>query len=575
MKINPENTMNGDLMDNHYNLGHFFMDFMTKFPEDCVWQIDAGTGKTESKLSVKSRSIRLARCLRNAGLRPGDVAVVCGRNHLDVHIPFYAAFMNGLPLAGIDPINRYDEIKFHFKTTKPRIVFCEVENFGDIERVVKDLELDTKLVTFGDGDHSLAKFLEMYDDHEPEHTFKVASFDTDKVFAWLISTSGTSGLPKVAAFKHPDVIKGIRIYELLKGKEIQPALNLSSVQWISSYLASLAMITANHTKVQSSSPITIEHAIDIINKYRPVVSTGSPLLFSGIARHPKFCDLTSFNCIVLTGSTLKPQILQLLESRMHPKAEVWNLYAQTECVGPIFLPCPHGPAGNVGKELPVVKVQLVDTATGEVITKPNQTGELWSKGPRFAEYYNNPEATDEAFTADGWYKTGDLLYRDENGYYFYVDRMSSAFKVRRYFVMPMEVENVILSHPDVIEACVVGVPHPEDGKRAVAVVQRRVDAAVTEQQIKDLVASKLSDSKHLHGGVIFVDSFPRTVTGKLKRTKILDMVLNEQNMRDMEIPSVGNTKKLISTFQQLHSYENNSKSDVPRVPYGHRRLRYY
>ncbi|XP_063541388.1 luciferin 4-monooxygenase-like [Cydia strobilella] len=338
---------------------------------------------------------------------------------------------------------------------------------------------------------------------------------------------------------------------MLKGKEIEPALNLSSVQWLSSYLASLAMITNNHMKVHSSSPITMEHAIDIINKYRPVMSTGSPYLFSGIVRHPKSCDLTSFNYIILTGTSVNPEIQQLLKLRMKPKAVVWNLYGQTECVGAILVPCPHGPAENVGKEMPQVKVQLVDPATGEVITKPNQTGELWSKGPRFSEYYNNPEATAEAFTADGWYKTGDLLYRDEEGYYFYLDRISSTFKVRGYFIMPMEVENVIQTHPDVVEACVVGVPNAEDGNRVVvAVVQRRVGADVTEQQIKDLVASKLSDSKHLHGGVIFVDNFPRTVTGKLKRYKILDMVLNGQNIPDLEIPSVGNTKKLISTFQQ-------------------------
>ncbi|XP_063389114.1 uncharacterized protein LOC134674889 [Cydia fagiglandana] len=490
METNRGNTMNGFLKDNHYNLGHFFMDYMSKFPEDCIWQIDAGTGATESKLSVKSRSIRLARCLRVAGLRPGDVAVVCGRNHLDLHIPFYAAFMNGLPLAVIDPIYRYEEIKHHFKTTKPRIVFCEVENFGDITRVVKDLGLDTKIVTFGDGDHSLTKFLEKYDDHEPEHTFKVASFDTEKVFAWLISTSGTSGLPKVAAIKHPTIIlEVIPLYEKIKEKEIQPAMISSSVQWISSYLVSLSMITTNHIKVASSSPITVEHAIDIINKYKPVISIGGPHLFSGIVRHPKSCDLTCFNRIVLTGSSTDPQILQLLKSRLYPKAEVWNVYGQTECAGPILDACPHGPAGNVGKELPQVKVQLVDTATGEVVTKPNKTGELWSKGPRFAGYYNNPESTAEAFTPDGWYKTGDLLYRDEDGYYYYVDRISNSFKVRGYIVMPMEVENVIQTHPDVVEACVVGVPHADDGKRAVAVVQRRVGAAVTEQQIKDLVAS--------------------------------------------------------------------------------------
>ncbi|XP_063389113.1 luciferin 4-monooxygenase-like [Cydia fagiglandana] len=534
------NAVNGDGRDGGYHLGHFFMDYMNKFPEDCVWQIDAATGESETKSSVKSRSIRLAISLRNAGLRPGDVAVVSGRNHLDVHIPFYAAYMNGLPLAGIDPVYKYDEIKFHFETTKPKIVFCEVDNFDDMKRAVTDLELDTKLVTFGDGEHSLAKFLKMYDDHTPEHAFKVATFDTNKVFAWLVSTSGTTGLPKVAAFHHPTIIKILQLYVLLKEKEVQPALNLSSVQWISSYMASLAMITANHIKVQSSAPHTIEHAIDIINKYRPAKSTGSPLLFTGIARHPKPCDMTCFKTIVLTGSSINTETLQLLRSKMRPKAEIWNLFAQTECVGPIFLPCPNGPAGNVGKEIDLVQVQLVDTKTGEVITESNKIGELWSKGPRFAEYYNNPEATARAITPDGWYKTGDLLYRDEDGYYFYVDRMSSAFKIRRYFVMPMEVETVIKTHPDVVEACVVGLPHADDGKRAVAVVQRRVGAAVTEQQIKDLVATNLSVNKHLHGGVIFVDSFPRTVSGKIIRPKVCDMVIRVQSEFICDAPRASN-----------------------------------
>ncbi|KAI8442077.1 hypothetical protein MSG28_005714 [Choristoneura fumiferana] len=173
-----------------------------------------------------------------------------------------------------------EEIRFLFNTTKPKITFCEVENYADFNRAAKDLDLTMKIVTFGDGDHSFAKFMKKYDDCTPDNQFRV----------------------------------------------IKPALTLSSVQWISSYLASLSMITANHIKVQTSSPVTIDHAIDIINKYK-----------------------------------------------------------------------------------------LVDPKTGEVITKPNQIGELWTKGPRFVEYYNNPEATAKAFSADGWYKTGDLLYMDENG----------------------------------------------------------------------------------------------------------------------------------------------------------------
>ncbi|XP_073948108.1 luciferin 4-monooxygenase-like isoform X2 [Choristoneura fumiferana] len=451
--------------------------------------------------------------------------------------------MNGLPLAGVDPLYKYEEIKLLFDTTKPKMAFCEVENFDEYDRAAKDLGLNVKLVTFGGGENSFAKFMKNYDDRTPEEDFKVATFDTDKVYAWLISTSGTTGLPKVAAFKHKHIIKILRLYTLLKQKNIEPALNLSSVQWISSYLASLSMITANHIQVQTSSPVTIEHAIDIINKYRPVVSTGSPNLFAGLIKHPKHCDLTSFNTIVITGSSINESILNLIKSRLRKDAAVWNLFAQTECVGPIFLPAPNGPVGNVGTDLELVKTQLVDPKTGEVITEPNKIGELWSKGPRFVEYFNNPEANAKAFTADGWYKTGDLLYKDENGYHFFVERMSSAFKYRRYYVMPMEIEQLITTHPDVLDVCVLGIPHPEDGKQAVAVVMRAPGSTATEEEIKDLVADKLSIHKHLHGGVVFVNDLPRTISGKIARAKVRDMIMNMRKTGDEEYPTnAGNVK---------------------------------
>ncbi|XP_073948769.1 luciferin 4-monooxygenase-like [Choristoneura fumiferana] len=411
-----------------------------------------------------------------------------------------------------------------------------------------------KIVTFGDGDHSFAKFMKKYDDCTPDNQFRVATFDTNKIYAWLISTSGTTGLPKVAAFKHRDIIKVLHLYSLLKEKVIKPALTLSSVQWISSYLASLSMITANHIKVQTSSPVTIDHAIDIINKYKPVVSTGSPALFAGIIKHPKHCDLTCFNKVVMYGFATNEMTLNLVKSRMQKDAVVWNLFGQTECIGPIFLPAPNGPFGNIGTSVELIKTQLVDPKTGEVITKPNQIGELWTKGPRLVEYYNNPEATAKAFSADGWYKTGDLLYMDENGYHYFVERMSSAFRYKNYYVMPMEIELVIRDHPGVLDVCVLGVPHPDDGKRAIACVMRTPGSRVTEQEIKDLVAEKLSIYKHLHGGVLFVNDFPRTVTGKIATAKLEELILT-QKIEEHDFPNTGNVKKLINTFQQLSNHD--------------------
>ncbi|XP_063389104.1 luciferin 4-monooxygenase-like [Cydia fagiglandana] len=493
------------------------------------------------KSSVKSRSIQLARCLTNAGLKPGDVVAVSGVNHLNAHIPFYAGYLNGLPITGIDPFYVYEEVKVVLNITKPKLAFCEASKLADYERAARDLGLDTRIVTFGASDRSYADFVKTYDDHAPEtefSCFRVANFDTEKVYAWLISTSGTTGMPKVAAIKHSEVLKVVKLGALVKQKERVPVLNLSSTHWITTYMSTLCNIASAQHNVQTSSPHTVEHIIDIINKYKPAMLTSSPLLFVNILRHEKYCDLTCFSRIVISGFHMKPEIFKQLKARMRPDTIIWNLLAQTECVGSILMPAPHGPPGNCGQELPsVIPVQLRDPQTGEVITEPNRTGELCTKGPRFTEYYNNPEATAAAFTPDGWYKTGDLLYRDEEGFFFYVERMTSSFRYRNYFVTPLELELLIQEHPGVLDVCVVGVPHPEDGKQAVACVQTRPGFTLTEQEVKDIVA-ELELLIQEHPGVldVCVVGVPHPEDGKQAVACVQTrpgFTLTEQDVKDI------------------------------------------
>ncbi|XP_047999219.1 luciferin 4-monooxygenase-like [Leguminivora glycinivorella] len=545
MHLTQENTSKDD--GTGYHLGNLILEYFNT-NEDHVWQVDAGTGEVEMKSSIKCRSIQLARCLRNAGLKPGDVLIVSAVNHLNAHIPFYAGYLNGMPVSGIDPVNIYEEIKVFLNIIKPKLVFCESPSLEDYERASRDLGLDTRVVTFGDSRNSYTDFVKMYDDQTPDNEFKVAHFNTDEVYAWLISTSGTTGLPKVAAIKHCEILKVVKMSAIIRGKERVPLLNQSSIHWVSSYLATLCNISSNQYIVQTSSPQTVEHMIDVINKYKPTMVSSSPLLFVDIVRHQKYCDLTCFKKIVITGFNMNPDIFKELQARVGPNGCVWNLMGQTECVGCILMPAPEGPQGNCGYELKAVPVQLVDTNTGEVITEPNRPGELWTKGPRFTEYYNNPEATAAVFSPDGWYKTGDLLYRDENGFFFYVERMTSSFRYRNYFVTPLELEQLIQVHPDVLDVCVVGIPHPEDGKQAVACVQRRPGSTLTEQDVKDIVACKLSVPKHIHGGVIFIVDFPRTVSGKIARGKVQDYVLQYRKAVS-EYPSSGNRRHPYITSQ--------------------------
>ncbi|KAI5633503.1 AMP-binding enzyme domain-containing protein [Phthorimaea operculella] len=512
------------------------------------------------------RCIRLARSFRNIGLKPGDVLALGGKNHLDLHIPFYAAMFNGYPIVGVDPYFKYgdvlalggknhldlhipfyaamfngypivgvdpyfkyDEIRNLFKITSPKIAFCQQDHADVYAKAAKDLGLDVKIVTF-DGDTTLSKFIEENDDKDAnDKDFQLEEYDTDKIYACLVTTSGTTGMPKVAAFKHDTLLQKflafLPFYVDLKYDKPPLLFHNSPVQWISSYFNTLFTPVVNQIKLQTSITDDIEHIIDIINKYKPSSMMASPSTMSFILQHEKHCDLTCFNVLTITGSKCYKELAIAIKARLKPTAMLMEAYGQTETIGAVLQPNPFAPLGSCGTgAMPTTEVKLVDPETGDEIKEPNVPGELWIKGPSFDGYYNNPEETAKSFTTDGWYKTGDLLYRDENNNYYFYDRIKMLIKYRNYHINPSELEEVISALEGVLEVSVVGIPHPEDSQRPAACVVRKPGYHVTAQQIKDHVANTLSASKQLRGGVVFMESLPKTSSGKIARAQLNKLV---------------------------------------------------
>ncbi|GBP35725.1 Luciferin 4-monooxygenase [Eumeta japonica] len=180
--------------------------------------------------------------------------------------------------------------------------------------------------------------------------------------------------------------------------------------------------------------------------------------------------------------------------------------------------------------------KLQDPFTGEEIVKPKVNGELQLRGPGvFKGYFNNAKATNETFTDDGWFRTGDLFFRDEDLNFYFVERFKLLLKYRNHQpsslfvnsqIAPLELENVIRSHPGVLDVAVAGVPDAECGDLPVACVVRRPGHRLTAQQVKDLVRENLADTKQLRGGVIFLDQLPFTASMKLNRKKINELILS-------------------------------------------------
>jgi len=139
-------------------------------------------------------------------------------------------------------------------------------------------------------------------------------------------------------------------------------------------------------------------------------------------------------------------------------------------------------------------------------------------------YYNNALATREAFTPNGWFRTGDLGYYDEEEYLFIADRLKELIKYNGFQVAPAELEGLLINHPEILDAGVVGLPHGEVGELPLAFVVKKPGSHITELEIKKYISGTCSHQKRLRGGVIFVENIPKNASGKILRKELRQLL---------------------------------------------------
>ncbi|CAG2057288.1 unnamed protein product, partial [Timema podura] len=165
---------------------------------------------------------------------------------------------------------------------------------------------------------------------------------------------------------------------------------------------------------------------------------------------------------------------------------------------------------------------ILDLVTGKTVG-PNKEGELCFKGTQIMKgYYGDSKATSECFDKEGYFHTGDVGYYDTDGYFFIMDRIKELIKYKAFQVAPAELEAILLKHPSIEDAAVVGVPDEVSGELPKAFVVKKQGIDVIEEEIVKFVAGQVSPHKKLRGGVTFVDSIPKTSSGKILRRELRD-----------------------------------------------------
>ncbi|HEV3167955.1 MAG TPA: AMP-binding protein, partial [Isosphaeraceae bacterium] len=259
-----------------------------------------------------------------------------------------------------------------------------------------------------------------------------------------------------------------------------------------------------------------EPVLDLIEAQRPTIMLGVPVMFNFMAKSPTIGerDLASLRCVLTAAAPTPLELIEVL--RRDWKVGYAESYGLTE-TSPVITTTHHteNRPGSCGRAMGDTELKVTGHAGEDLPT--GSIGELWARGTAIAAgYFRRPEATAEVFTPDGWFKTGDIVRIDEEGYVYIVDRLKDMINVAGEKVYPRDVEEVLHRHPAVADAVVVGIPDADRGEVVKALVALKPGCAWSADEVIAYLKPALASYK-LPRVVEFVDAVPRSASGKALR----------------------------------------------------------
>ncbi|EFE75309.1 acyl--CoA ligase [Streptomyces filamentosus] len=469
------------------------------------------------------------------GLRSGDRAVIAMRNHPEWQIAFWAAQLAGLVAVPLNAWWTEDEFVHALDDCEPGVLLVDGERLGRVAGWAR--RTGAYVVLFhGAGRTAEGLRLDRYDDF-PAPDPLAAPPDVDprpEDDATIIYTSGTTGRPKGAVATHlaqagAALNPRYQAAASALGRGAVPGMGPAPVSLMTFPFFHVAAFTSFYGVMAAGGTLVLmdkwdaDEALRLIRArgvthFAGVPTTALQLLDAAERTGDGLASLTLFST---GGAAPPPALVARLTARYDRRVEPRNGYGLTETSGGVLAHFGDDyradPAG-AGRPTPVTEVRIAGPSGEEL--PDGETGELWLRGQSlFRGYWRDAAATEEAFGAGGWFRTGDLAVRRE-GQVSVVDRLKDVVIRGGENVYCVEVEGVLHDHPDVSDAAVLGLPHPVLGEEVAAVVRLRAGATVTAGALREHVGGRLAAFK-VPARVLFTDEpLPRNATGKLLKPRL-------------------------------------------------------
>ncbi|XP_076286175.1 uncharacterized protein LOC143211923 [Lasioglossum baleicum] len=501
--------------------GKYLYDVM-KNNLNVVTQLDPVTGKEDTIEECLNRAVKCALWLKKKGVGKGDIIAIASHNHRDSFTPCLAALFIGATFNPWDPGMNTHLARHFIRLVEPKVIFTNQKSARVALDAVKIETSEAKVVTFGDYPGSVP-FVDVLQAHSEVDVadFQCEDVDIDDT-ALILFSSGTTGLPKGVELSHKMVLMTTDTSLGLDLSQERP-LWFSPISWISGVLCSLKVLASGGKKIIGSN-FEPQIACELIEKYKITWVILSTSMANRMVRYKDLgnYDLSSLRILLVGGAMLKSESQEMLKKQL-PHTVVVQAFGMTELGGVAASQKPSDSSGSCGTVCINYEMKIIDLQSGEALG-PNQQGELCIKSESIMNgYHKNPTATKEAIDEDGWMHTGDRAYYNEKGELFIVDRIKEILKYRGYQISPSEIENLLQTHPGVLEVAVVGIPHPTDDEHPVAFVRKMPDKEVSADELMMKVEKAFVDAYKLRGGVKFVTTFPYTSSGKIARSQLRNM----------------------------------------------------
>jgi len=474
--------------------------------------IDGLSGRTISYAELVDKSSRLATGLARHGFQRGDVLAIFSPNSPEYVLAFLAVAMLGGATTMVPPLFTDEEVRTQLADSEADYLMTIPQLLPKLNQVMPESTV-RKVFVVGEAEGAIP-FSALLDQKMPLPELNVNP--RSDVVA-LPYSSGTTGFPKGVMLTHYNMVSMLRQLHAVEALTEEDTL----VCVVPMYHLYGLHVVVNLGLSQGATIVTLPRYdlgqfLKTLERYQVTVAPLVPPLVLDLSRAPELDhhDLSKLRLIHCGAAPLAADVAQACSERLG--CPIRFGYGLTE-VSPLShssLPSIPDKPESVGYCLPNTECKIVDYTTGEELG-PNQAGEIWVRGPQVMKgYLGNNHATAEMLRKDGWLRTGDIGYAEEDGRLFVIDRLKELIKYKGRQVAPAELEAILLSHPAVADAGVIPSPDEEAGEVPKAFVVLKAEATVDE--IIQFVSARVAPHKRIRR-VEFVTEIPKSPAGKILR----------------------------------------------------------